>query len=80
MMEISDITDEIVSRIRRRMNPERIILFGSRAKGEERPNSDFDILIIEASNKPRFKRSAPIYVELADLPAEVDAVDRKSVV
>ncbi|MDJ0761894.1 MAG: nucleotidyltransferase domain-containing protein [Myxococcota bacterium] len=74
MVETSDIAAEIVSRIRRRMNPQRIILFGSRGKGEARPNSDFDILVILESEKPRYKRSAPLYAELADLPIEVDAV------
>ena len=68
------ITSEIVARIRKRINPDRIILFGSRAKGEARPDSDFDILIIMESKKPRFKRSASIYAELADLPVEIDAV------
>ena len=28
--------------------PERIILFGSRARGDARPDSDFDLLIVQA--------------------------------
>ena len=74
MTESSKIADQIVSRIRRRVNPKRIILFGSRAKGKGRPDSDYDVLVISESVKPRYKRAAPIYAELADLPVEVDAV------
>ena len=74
MVESSEMTAQIVSRIRRRVNPRRIILFGSRARGEERLNSDYDVLVIVDSKKPRYKRSAPIYAELADLPVEVDAI------
>jgi predicted nucleotidyltransferase len=28
--------------------PERVILFGSRARGDARPDSDFDLLIVQA--------------------------------
>jgi uncharacterized protein len=64
----------IVAGIQRRINPERIILFGSRARGRARENSDFDILIVANSDEPRYRRSVPIYAELANLPVEIDAV------
>lgn len=38
--------------------PHLIILFGSRARGDFGPHSDIDILIIEPSELPRYKRSA----------------------
>lgn len=38
--------DEIVERLRVAYQPVRIYLFGSRARGEETPDSDFDILVI----------------------------------
>jgi predicted nucleotidyltransferase len=50
--------DEIVRRLLQAGNPERIILFGSRSRGDDRPDSDLDLLIIEESELPRFKRSA----------------------
>jgi len=68
------VLDEAVARIRRVMEPERIILFGSRARGEPRPESDFDLLIIHQSELPRYRRSAPLYSALADLPAEFEVV------
>ncbi|MDR2117493.1 MAG: nucleotidyltransferase domain-containing protein, partial [Planctomycetaceae bacterium] len=40
------ITDQIVSLITSKILPEQIILFGSYARGENRDNSDMDILIV----------------------------------
>ena len=65
---------EMVARIRQAAQPERIILFGSRARGAARPNSDFDLLVIKDSDKPRYQRSAPLYRILADLPVEVEVI------
>ena len=54
--------DEIVNRIVRAVNPERIILFGSYAYGKPDSNSDLDILVIVKESKlPRYKRAVPVY-------------------
>src|SRR5207244_1963585 len=37
---------EVAERIARRVNPEQVILFGSWARGESRPDSDIDLLVI----------------------------------
>lgn len=71
-MEDDLLLREIVGRIRKVMTPERIILFGSRARGQGRNISDYDLLVIQESDKPRYRRSVPLYPALADLPAEVD--------
>ena len=41
--------DEIVRRIVAESEPERIILFGSAATGQMTPDSDIDLLILEAA-------------------------------
>ncbi len=64
----------MVARIREAMEPERVILFGSRGRGRAHAGSDFDLLVIKESDQPRYRRSAPLYTKLADLPAEVDIV------
>jgi len=70
--ELHDVLDVTVARILDAIHPDRIILFGSRATGSSRPSSDFDILVIKDSQEPRFRRSAPLYRLLADVPAEFD--------
>ena len=47
--EIKDITDQIVAKY----DPEKIILFGSAARGNFTPDSDLDLLII--------KKNTPLY-------------------
>lgn len=55
---------EVVRRIVAAGSPERIVLFGSRARGQARPDSDLDLLIIEESNLPRYRRAARYYLAL----------------
>ena len=40
---------------------DRVILFGSHARGEADENSDVDLMIIAESDLPRFKRSRELY-------------------
>ena len=43
------------------------------ARGDHRPDSDIDLLVIEDSPLPRHRRAIPLYAALADLPLPVDA-------
>jgi len=52
----SELLDTIVRRILQVGSPQRIVVFGSRARGETRPDSDLDLLIIEESDLPRYRR------------------------
>lgn len=49
---------EVVRRIRSVGSPRAVVLFGSRARENARLDSDLDLLIVEESSLPRFKRSA----------------------
>lgn len=60
-----DLLAEIVRRILSAGSPDRIILFGSRARAQAGPSSDLDLLIIEESTVPRYKRAARYYLALA---------------
>ena len=67
------VLDEMVSRIREVASPERIVLFGSRARGEAGPESDYDILIVAPSAELPWRRTPPLYRALAGLgvPKEI---------
>lgn len=72
--EESRLNAEIVRRVREVIAPEKVIVFGSRARGQHRAESDIDILVIAESSVPRYERSGPIYGVLAALPIEVDVM------
>ena len=52
---------EIVARIRAAGDPIRIVLFGSHARGDAGAASDLDILVVEESELPGYKRSPKYY-------------------
>jgi len=57
----------------RRYEPERIILFGSRARGEADEYSDYDVLVIKRTKRPfldRLRDMVPYLVEF-DRPADI---------
>jgi predicted nucleotidyltransferase len=67
------VLDEITRRLVDSMHPERIMLFGSRAWGEPRPDSDYDLLVVvtESDERPA-RRATRAHLALADLPISKD--------
>jgi predicted nucleotidyltransferase len=47
---------EVVRRILSVGSPQKVVLFGSRGRGEGRGDSDLDVLIVEESELPRYRR------------------------
>jgi predicted nucleotidyltransferase len=68
------ILTEMVRRIVEAVDPDKIILFGSRARGDAKPHSDVDLLIIAPSDLPRWKRTTPLYGALAGMGVGKDIV------
>ena len=68
-----DVLDEIVQRIVEVAQPEKIILFGSAAKGEMGPNSDVDILVIK-SGVHRRRLAQTLYVNMVGVGQAVNIV------
>ncbi|HHW42950.1 MAG TPA: nucleotidyltransferase domain-containing protein [Desulfotomaculum sp.] len=73
------VTEELLSEVVQRIlsvtkKPKLIALFGSRARGNSRPDSDLDILIVMDSDLPRWKRPAPIRRALTGLFPTKDIV------
>ena len=65
---------EIVGRIVAVAAPERIVLFGSAARGEMGPHSDLDLLVIKAGRYRRREMSAKIRMALLDIEHAIDVV------
>jgi predicted nucleotidyltransferase len=56
---------EVVRRLVEAYHPERIYLFGSVARGDAGPDSDYDIMVIVADDAPEeLRRSRAAYVAL----------------
>jgi len=73
-MQQDQVLEQVVKRITAAIQPDRIVLFGSRARGDARSGSDYDLLVVRQSSEPRYRRAVPLYVALADLPVEVDVL------
>lgn len=58
--DIKQQIDEISRRIIENINPEKIILFGSYAKGNYNEDSDLDLIIVKESDLPKQKRGIEI--------------------
>jgi len=63
----------VVERIVRDFHPLQIILFGSQARGEARPDSDIDLLVVLAAADKR-RAAVEIMRILRDLPVGVDVI------
>ena len=62
MDQIEDATlDEIVRRIVAAIDPDKIILFGSRARGDARPDSDYDLLVVKDTTERTLKLEQRAY-------------------
>ena len=66
--------DEIVRRIVRIAEPERIVLFGSAARGTMGPDSDIDLLVIKGGPVHRRQLAGEIYRHLGSVEYAVDVV------
>ena len=71
---LKSMTDEIVDEL----HPDRIILFGSRARGDDRAHSDIDLLVVvpDSDETRRFRRriEGRVYRRLADFPVAKDVL------
>jgi predicted nucleotidyltransferase len=67
------VVQEIVRRIVAAVAPEKIILFGSAARGEMGPDSDVDLLVVKACDSPR-EMERRIYRELIGIGVPKDVL------
>lgn len=65
---------EAVDRLVRAFDPTRVILFGSRARGDARPDSDVDLLVVMPEVADANATAMAMLTLLADLPMAKDIV------
>jgi predicted nucleotidyltransferase len=70
VMESSELKQQIVSTFKA-FNPERIILFGSRARRDWDEESDFDLIVVYHTAKPFLDRLRELYLSW-NIPKGVD--------
>jgi len=68
------ILQDIIQRIVEVAHPDRIIMFGSAARGEMGPNSDIDLLVIKKGVKNPRDVTAKIYMRLYGVGKAVDII------
>ncbi len=73
-LDAREAIDIMVERIVGRFKPEKIILFGSQARGAAQPDSDIDLLVVFATCPDRKAATISIMKALADLPVGKDIV------
>jgi len=57
---------DMVDRMVRAAEPEQVILFGSRATGNARPDSDADFLVVMPLRKPRRRLEGDLHAAVAE--------------
>jgi predicted nucleotidyltransferase len=71
-MLTSDEITEIVARVAARLRPQKVILFGSYAKGAATARSDLDLFVIQQTPLPPERRASSVTPLLATVPVRVD--------
>lgn len=65
---------KMVTRIARRFKPDKIVLFGSYARGTMGPDSDVDLLVIMPVNGSKRETQVAIRCAVHDIPVAKDIV------
>lgn len=71
---VQDVIAEMVRRIVSKFNPDKIILFGSHARGQAGPDSDVDLLIVMLPHGSKRERAIEIYGLLAGMGVPKDVI------
>ena len=72
-----DLIQEMVKRIVDQFQPEKIILFGSHARGKAGPDSDVDLLVVMPVKGSKRKAQLQIHTALQDIRLPKDVIVSK---
>jgi predicted nucleotidyltransferase len=73
-LSVQEQIDTMVKRIVKKFHPEKIILFGSQARGDAGPDSDVDLLVVMPVQGSISEKRLEIRLALPDLPVPVDVI------
>jgi predicted nucleotidyltransferase len=68
------VLSEVVRRVVEAAEPDKIILFGSAARGDMGPDSDLDLLVVKGGKFNRDRLTDSVYDSLQGVRAAVDVV------
>ncbi|MEQ1933539.1 MAG: nucleotidyltransferase domain-containing protein [Fimbriimonadaceae bacterium] len=71
-MNETQVLETIRERLKEMFEIKRIVLFGSRARGDAKPDSDFDVLVIANSNLDFVQRQARARRAVGQVGASLD--------
>lgn len=79
MVQVTDsLISDMVKAIVDEVDPEKVVLFGSRGRGVASERSDVDLVVIEAEpfgpERSRHKELVRLYAALADFPVPADVL------
>jgi len=64
----------MVRRLVEQFDPEQIILFGSHARGDARPDSDVDLLVVMPVQGSKREKRIEMQLALLDIPVDKDII------
>lgn len=73
-MKIDPVVPDVSARIAREFHPEKVIVFGSRACGAARPDSDIDVLVVMPRGTHRRHMAVAMRKAVAACPVGKDIV------
>lgn len=68
------ILDQIIQAVREVIEPDKIILFGSQARGDDKIDSDYDILIIKDTIEDERMTIKKLYRQMVGVNAAIDII------
>src|SRR5260370_11963824 len=73
-VNVQTLIDRMVKRIVKKFRPEKIILFGSHARGDAGPDSDVDLLVVMSLEGPKHDKAVEILGALDDIVVPTDVI------
>ena len=72
--QMKDPLEKAIKTIVKVAEPDKIILFGSHAKGDDKPESDYDLLVLKRGVKKQRSLTQKIYLSFKDVGAPIDVI------